>query len=312
MATEVIKKYTQILSTLPDYVMDFFLDENTRYQPKTKLAYAVDLRVFFWWIIDTAPQDINRAKLSEVTKQDLDKLRARDINLYMMWLEQYEMPDFVTGKKEVYENSPSGQKRKLAVLKSFFKFLYREEYILQDPTALVKTPKIKEKEIFILSEGEKDRILNEADTGRSKADHAKSFHSHSKYRDMAILSTFLGTGIRVSELVNINLYDLDFTEQRILVTRKGGNREYVYFNSTVLDALTDYLDIERASLAKIDPEKDEDGPLFVSNRGTRITVGRVEQIVKEYAHYILPASSKSTPHTLRKTYGTELYQKYFE
>ncbi len=186
--------------------------------------------------------------------------------------------------------------------------------IKNNPSALVDPPKLREKEILVLTEEHQEAIRENIESGQGKTQREQKFHEQTKFRDMAIISLFLGTGIRVSELVGINLNDLDMNGQQLLVFRKGGKRQILYFNSSVAGDLTDYMQLERPALLKKSgenpKEKEEDGPLFLSLRGTRITTRRVEQLIKEYSRFVLPANMKVTPHTLRKTFGTDLYIKY--
>lgn len=295
-----------LCSTLPSYCMAFFTAKDETLGPRTKTAYAGDLNIFFYWLTQYLFKD---KKATEITLSDLDSLTYDDINTYVAFLTEYTLDD------KVYKNTSAGKKRKIACLKTFFKYLLRSGKISSDPVALVEIPRVKEKEILILSSDEKSKMLEQSLTGSRKTERQKKFHEKTKYRDFAILTLFLSTGLRVSELVGINNYDLDLEQQRVYVTRKGGKHEYIYFNKEALDALCDYLDFERNELLGYDNEvlnQNElpDGPLFVSLKHERISVRMVEIIVKKYAKCVLPVSVKVTPHVLRKTYGSELYYKY--
>ncbi|MBR6380055.1 MAG: tyrosine-type recombinase/integrase [Lachnospiraceae bacterium] len=309
-SSDITDQFLKVCAELPPYCRDFFTAKNDQYMPKTKLAYAWDYRIFFYYLVSTGLS--NAPSISQVPLSLLDELKPLDISAYMMYLDKYQMPDFETGEMRIYRNSQSGKQRKLASLRAFYKYFQKMDRLKNNPAALVEHPKSRAKEKIVLSDREVALLKEEAATGHSKSPRAQKYHEKTKYRDTAILSLFLGTGLRISELVGIDLFDLDENEQKVLVLRKEGNREFVYFNSTVLSDLQEYIEHERPVLTKTDPEKTrrEDGPLFVSNRGTRISVLRVEQIVKEYASFVLPPSVKVTPHALRKTFGTKLYLKY--
>lgn len=309
MAESVSAKFTAEVAKLPLYCMSFFVAKDDVYMPKTKLAYAIDLSVFFNYLIDVFPDRFPYDSIRKIPAQALEQLTSDDISYYLMYLGDYALknPD---GTVSNYKNSPAGKKRKLATLKSFFRYMNVSQKINNDPTVYVDTPKERKKEIVVLNDNEKKRLKDAMETGKGKSARAALFHEHTRYRDLAILLTFLGTGVRISEMTGIHLYDLDFDEQRFLVTRKGGKQEFVYFNKEVLSAITDYLDMERRELIKGKGDPDADGPLFLSNRGTGITADRVEQIIKDAAAAVLPPNLKVTCHTLRKTYGTELYEKF--
>lgn len=297
-----------LCNMLPDYCMEFFNAKADSKQIRTRVAYAGDLKVFFEYILTR--KDLGAFdSIENIPLTIFDRLKNTDINAYLAYLEEYEFE----GKK--YTNSAAGKKRKLACLKTFCKYFRMVGKLNSNPTELVELPSVKEKEILILTENEQKQLLDQAESGNRKTDRQKKYHDKTKYRDMAILTLFLNTGIRVSELVNIDDYDLDLSEQRVLITRKGGKQEFVYFNNETLAAITDYLDLERNELLCIDKEfistnEIPNGPLFVSLKHDRISVRMVQYIVKNYATAVLPPGIKVTPHILRKTFGTSLYQKY--
>ena len=120
---------------------------------------------------------------------------------------------------------------------------------------------------------------------------------------MALVTLLLGTGMRVSECVGINRKDLDFQNYAVKVLRKGGNEVMLYFGEEVAEALSDYLE-ERNQVVTKD---ENDDALFLSSQGKRISVRAVQNLVKKYAHGV--TAKNITPHKLRSTYGTNLYQE---
>ena len=301
MGKSISEQFTEIVAELPGYCMDFFISENDQYLPKTKLAYAQDLKTFFYYLKNTGLDDSLKA---------LGELSMSDIESYMMYLDEYKYVDPNTGEEKILTNSASGKKRKLSTLKSLFKYLQRAGKIEKNPTFLIKMPRLREKEILVLTNDEVERLKENVEYRPNASPRASKFHEKTRFRDMAILSLFLGTGLRVSELAGINLHDIDLESQRALVTRKGGKQSFVYFKNDVAMDLRDYIAYERCNLLKDENGNKMDGPLFVSLRKGRITIQRIEQIVKTYTEYIYAPNVKVTPHTLRKTYGTELYLKY--
>ena len=121
-------------------------------------------------------------------------------------------------------------------------------------------------------------------------------------RDVAILTLLLNTGIRVSEMVGIDLQDIDWNEKRIKIFRKGRKEQYVYFNAPVEEALKDYIDYERKT------SSEDLNALFISRKGQRISVRAVERLVKKYTASVVPMK-RITPHKLRSTYATNLYNE---
>ncbi len=130
------------------------------------------------------------------------------------------------------------------------------------------------------------------------------YHAKTKVRDVALLTLLLGTGIRVSECVGLDIKDVDFDNDGIKVRRKGGYEAIVYFGEEVREALLDYMD-EREHMI---PATGHEEALFLSMQNRRMAVRSVENLVKKYASRVTTLK-KITPHKLRSTYGTTLYQE---
>ena len=173
----------------------------------------------------------------------------------------------------------------------------------KDVTALVPLPKLHEKPIIRMDADEVSRMLDKAETGTDLTRTQQRFHDKTRVRDVALLTLLLGTGIRVSECVGLDLDDIDFKEKGLRVHRKGGYESIVYFGDEVEETLRTYLEERRQILPKEGHEK----ALFLSLQNRRITVRAVENLVKKYAG-LATALKKITPHKLRSTYGTSLYR----
>ena len=205
---------------------------------------------------------------------------------------------------KLVENNERAKSRKLSAIRALFKYLYKKELIKTNCAALVDTPKLHEKAIIRLEANEVADLLDSAEQGSGLTKAQRRYHDTTKLRDVAILSLFLGTGIRISELVGIDMNDIDFTKNEFVITRKGGNQETLAFGPEVQIALTDYLE-ERKTVI---PLPGHESAFFLSMQRKRITPRAVENLVKKYAKVATPLK-KITPHKLRSTYGTMLYQE---
>ena len=192
----------------------------------------------------------------------------------------------------------------LASLRSFYNYYYRNELIENNPAVLVPLPKLHDKEIIRMDPNEVAVLLDEVEDGGRLTKNEQRYHNKTKTRDLALLTLLLGTGIRVSECVGLDIQDVDFDNQRLKVRRKGGYEDIVYFGEEVEDALYDYLE-ERE---RIIPLSGHENAFFLSMQNRRITVRSVENLVKKYASRVTTLK-KITPHKLRSTYGTTLYQE---
>lgn len=194
--------------------------------------------------------------------------------------------------------------RKISSLKSFYNYFFRTEKLATNPAALVRLPKLHDKEIIRLDVDEVALLLDAVEQGEGLTAKQKTFHKRTRLRDLALLTLLLGTGIRVSECVGLDINDVDFKNGGIHIHRKGGKEVTVYFGSEVENALQDYLD-ERFGII---PEEGSEQALFLSMQRKRMNVRSVENLVKKYAHIVTPLK-KITPHKLRSTYGTNLYRE---
>lgn len=291
------QKLRDLLTELPPFVTTYFRGIEQTTASRTRIAYAVDLKVFFEYLQATNPLYKER-KIRDFDFSVLTQLNATDIEEYEEYLKLY------TDKngKEI-TNNERGIKRKLAALRSFYGYFHRNKMIDENPTLQVSMPKLHQKNIIRMNEEEVVDFLDEVESGNHLTKHQQAFHKKTKVRDLAITTLLLGTGIRVSECVGIDITDVDFMNDRINIVRKGGYESFVYYGEEVRQALLDYME-ERE---EITPEEGHENALFLSNRRQRMSVRNVEILVKKYAQ--TATIKKITPHKLRSTYGTALYRE---
>lgn len=298
-----IKKLNSQLKELPGFCRDFFRGIEQTTTTKTRIGYASDLRTFFRFLFSTNPEfsaDNNEKKIADITLSELESLKPVDIEEYMEYLKYYTY----NGKQ--YSNDERGIHRKIASLKSFYLYYQKRELISNNPTTVIDMPKLHDKEIIRLDSDEVAELLELVENaGEHLTGKKKVYYEKNKLRNIAIFTLFLGTGIRVSECVGLNIEDVDFKENRIKIIRKGGKEEYVYFGEDVAEALGNYIELSRC---EIEPKEGHEHALFYSIQRRRITVRAVEELVKDYAAQVT-SFKHITPHKLRSTYGTALYRQ---
>mgnify|MGYP005884273967 FL=1 len=295
---ENTKRIRGILKELPPFCTDFFRGIEPRTSARTRLAYAYDLKTFFDFLKQANPE-LKSKKLRDLPLSLLDKIKLMDLEEYMEYLKCYS-----TEKREDLMNTERGIMRKVSTVKSFYNYFYRTERIQNNPASLLQLPKIHEKEIIRLDVDEVARFLDEVEDGECLTEKQKAYHAKTKLRDLAMMTLLLGTGLRVSECVGLNINDVDFRNGGLRIHRKGGKEVIVYFGAEVEYALQDYLS-EREHIV---PEEGSEEALFLSMQRKRINVRSVEKMVKKYAQIVTPLK-KITPHKLRSTYGTNLYRE---
>lgn len=290
----------EILKTMPSFAKDYFRAIEPRTSVKTRISYAYDIRIFFHFLMENNP--VYRSyTMDQFDVEDLERIEPVDIEEYQEYLKVYKGTD-----DQQLTNTEKGLARKMSALRSFYAYFFRHQVIEKNPTLLVDMPKLHDKAIIRLDTDEVASLLEYVEHGGDElTGQRKVYFEKTKNRDLAILTLLLGTGIRVSECVGLDLQDVDFKNNGIKVTRKGGNEMVVYFGEEVETALKMYLYTTRKSAA---PLSGHENALFLSTQRKRMGVQAVENMVKKYARQITP-NKKITPHKLRSTYGTTLYKE---
>ena len=286
----------ELVKELPAFASDFFRAMEIKKATNTRRNYAYDLNTFFYFLRTQNPyfkdKDIRTLPVSI-----LDDIQPVDIEEYLSFLTYYERDG------QLYRNHEEGKARKLATLNTFFGYYHKKGMIEKNAPSVVDVPRVKEKNIIRLDANEVAQLIDNVESGEKLTKAQKRWHEKTRDRDLAIIVTLLGTGVRVTELVGLDIGDLDFDNGAMRVIRKGGNEDMVYFGEEVEEMLRNYLD----KRLEMTPEPGHENALFISQNNTRITVRSVERLVKKYAS--TATAKRITPHKLRSTYGTALYQE---
>ncbi len=215
----------------------------------------------------------------EVTLDAVDHLFIRDFlnSLY---------------KQKLKKSSVS---RTLACIRTFFKFLVRQQRLRRNPAEVVSSPRLGKQLPTYLSESEVSEMMDVDQEATLK-----------NLRDRAILELLYASGLRVSELVGLNASDLDRGERLVRVLGKGGKERIVPFGSFASGALDVYMS-ERQRKQKMMPDSRGNLPLFINLRGTRLGVRSVERLLESYRRFLKPGR-QVTPHTLRHSFATHLLE----
>lgn len=289
------QQLNNLLIELPDYVRtytDYCLGTLNR-SYNTIISYVYDIRIFFRFLINRNPFV---SDYSDVTIDVLNRLSPLDMQEYMSYLRLYR------GEKEMVQNEAASRARRLCCLRSFFQYLFVYNNLSSNVAKLVDTPKINRKKKSQLTDEKAVKLLDNVRECVGK-ETAMEYLMKTTLRDTAIITTLIYTGMRVSELCNLNLEDIRRDTNTILVTRKGGGQDEVIMNEIVQKAIDQYIDFERKCY------DDSNQALFLSSRhatGNRLTTRSVELIIRKYGETI---GERVTPHTLRRTFGTKLYNQ---
>ena len=290
-------KIKEIKAQLPLYTASYIDSCVRKYKIATACEYAGDVLLFFEYLKEKNPK-CKKYKIPEIPLSILKALNYEDINEFQTHM--------TSGNGEKHHMiSDRTLARKMASMRSFFSYMTEKEYIPDNPTLKAdKNKKLVEDDIKRLDINETNRLLQAVKDTKAGTDRGSARSKNVSKRDFAIVTLLLNTGMRVSECVGIDLSDVDFAENTIKIVRKGGKETRLYMNKNVQETLRDYIENERPDL--IDDPKEE--ALFISLKRNRIAVRSIEAMLKKFKTSAGIADNVS-PHTLRRTYGTTLYNK---
>lgn len=272
------------LSEYPDFINDYWyhLTLVKAKSERTAEGYLIDIRMFFRYILYmNSSQDIDFNKI-DISKFDVKLLE--NVNLHKI----YEYIYFLHDERH---NNDKTVARKISSIKSLFKYLTKQVSLIKnDPTLNLELPSLKKSLPKYLTLEESQTLLEQAS--------ASPINSP---RDYCIITLFLNCGMRLSELVGINISDIDFKEQKVRILGKGNKERMVYLNDACIDSIKEYMDSRENSVT--DPKA-----LFLSKKGGRISRRRVEQIVEQMLRQCGLSGKGISVHKLRHTAATLMYQ----
>ena len=293
------KKIRSILQELPVFAADYFTYlENREISVNTRLSYAYDIRVFFRFLSQSA--GFKKEHMRTLPIEKLELLTPSDLQEYISYIAVYQDPD-----GENTSNKECGKARKIASLRSFFSFFYDNHYIRTNPAALIKTTKIPKKRILRMDKSEVASLLSSVSAKEGLSDMERLYQDKIWLRDTAILTLLLGTGLRVSECVGLDIEHVDFKKKCLYIIRKGSDEDVAYFEDEVAFALQEYIQYGRDLFKPCERDKNA---LFLSSQHKRMGARSIELMIKKYAKRA-GIGDYITPHRCRSTFGTNLYRE---
>ena len=282
----------ELLNGMPDFIDDYYDHLVARGRSTTTIkSYLYEVNVFLRFMATVTKKDSVR----DIIVTDLDLIRLPQIEKYIA-LSESGSPLKNTAKR-----------RRLSVIKSIYKYFFATEAILTNPVIQLEGARLEEKEVIKLNENQVNALIECIVNQSGVKEHSKAYSEKLVYRDLAIVMVLLGTGMRVSELVGLNLNDFDLTtpdDPCFHIIRKGSDEDVVYFVPAVKSAVSDYIADTRPLLA----DSEDETALFLSTQHKRMGVSSVEKMVKKYCSAAgLP--SNISPHKLRATFATTVYKQ---
>lgn len=292
------------LTKLPDFVFDYIEISYPGESINTQIGYSIDIKVFLEYLQKFRFRDVKNTE--DFTAEHMEQVTLRDLNGFQAYLREYESEIVTISGNHIKctrTNSPFGINRKLSGVRGLFVYLYKNDMISQNVTDKLDFKKLHQKMKRPLTTQETCALIGciydgeKYYTGRDLTEY-----ENRKQRDIALFTAYLGTGCRVSELVNLNINDVDFETSSFFVTRKGGDRQEIFMPVQVEEELKRYM-IER-----IDNENaEESDPVFINRLGKRLATSGVEKNLKKYCRTVgITDPDKTRPHALRRTFACNL------
>ncbi len=299
-------KLMNFLSNLPDFVFDYIEMAYNGESINTQIGYSIDIKIFLEFLQKFKFRDVRHT--ADFTVGHINEVTLNDLNRFTAYLKEYETDTItIDGKhvKRIRRNSPTGINRKLSGIRGLFSYLYKNDLISQNVTDKVDFKKLHHKIKNPLTAQETTRLLDVLYNGEKYYEGRDlTEYLNRKQRDIALFTTYLGTGCRVSELVNLDVDKIDFDNSSFIVTRKGGDDQEIFMPVQVENELFLYVQ------ERLENEKAKDkNALFLSRLGTRMTAQGVEKILKKYCNTAgIYDTDKTHPHALRRTFACKMIE----
>lgn len=303
------EKLREKLLPLPDFAVDFIYFISLDTEVRTRIEYAKDITIFLEFLL--LSHKCLKENINEITPDDLDQLKNRDFIDFFDYLTSYSRTYITSTGKTVtqkFSNSAQGKSRKLATLRRLFHYLFVNEHISKDATQAIeiKVPS-KVKISNRLTPDEMTRFFSTIMDGlRIENERMEKFHQKVKFRDYIMVLLLAYTGIRVSELVQLDISDIQLKRKKFIVIRKGGDEQEITMPERIIEDIQDYVN-ERKKIE--DAEKGNQHALFLSLHRKRIDPKTVRVMLEKYRQRS-GIEIKITPHVFRRTFGTNHYNTY--
>lgn len=272
----------------PDY-LNSFLDYTITIlnkSPNTVKEYNYDLAMFLKFIKihfkQTSENDFKNICIDDLSLNTIQKIELDDIHAFLSYLTIN------------HHSKAATRARKASSIRVFFNYLSQKTNLIEkNPAQNLESPKLDKRMPKYLSLEDSKKLLN-----------VVSSEENNKERDYAIITLFLNCGMRLSELIGIDLDDIDFSENKMTVIGKGNKERIIYLNNACVKAMKEYIDVRQKEGIKIDSKK----ALFLSNRRERISKRTVQYIVERELRKSGLDTNKYSVHKLRHTAATLMYQ----
>jgi site-specific recombinase XerD len=282
-----------VRNKLPKFASRYFKTNMETKSPQSLYGYALDLTSFFEYLKYREPDLFD---VTGMTLLDLNELTSSDIEDYLDYSREY------TDKGVTKTRSEAAIKRRYSSLSSFFNYYYKLDMIDKNPVSKVTPPRIKKQYQITPSVKANRNIIDFIYNGKLEG-RPGEFQGITNLRDAAIVTLIASTGIKVSELVNMNIEDVHLDEHYISIYGRGNKKRIIYISDPTAVAIGRYLDTRLEMIA----EHGHDEALFLSLRATRLTVRAIEYMIKKYSQAVMNGDGHLTPEALHQSFRNSIF-----
>lgn len=298
-------KLTNYLSQLPDFVFEYIEHAYQGESVNTQIGYSIDIKIFLQYLQRFKFRDVEN--LEDFTTDHMEQVTLRDFTTFQAYLREYETESVSpTGKviKRVWKNEEHGINRKLSGIRGLFSYLYKHDLITHNESEKIDFKKVHQKMKRPMNSWDTVDFLDCLYNGEKYLTEKRDIDEYNKrkQRDIALFVTYLGTGCRVSELINLNMTDVDLDTFSFIVTRKGGDQQEIFMPVQVHKELDEYI----RQRVEMENAKDKDA-LFLNRNGKRLSAQGVEKTMRKYCLMAgITDPQKMHPHALRRTFACNM------
>lgn len=284
----------ELVECLPDFCKGYLIIRANDRSMATRIGYARNLKTFFEYVLKNVKYFQGKS-VKDILPNDMEKLSVEDLDLFIgIYSEDHEKPTIARMKSSI---------------SSMYQYLANTlRAISYNPVLGVQRVDVPKKDYVVyLNLQEQEQLLNTIIYGTGLTEREKSLHKRYVKRDLAMVFLLLDTGLRASELQGADNRDVDLSECSIIVTRKGGSINKVYFSDEAAGYIRDYMQEKERLFPMFNRPGD---PLIISEKGTRLTVRQYENIVPKYVNAALPERYGTINcHKLRSSFAMEFYMR---
>lgn len=295
--TQKHNKLLNIVNKLPLFCQPFLLDSSITII--SRLSYAYDLLSFYEYLYHNHTLFKNK-EFKEITLNDMLDIDVLTINNYLL--------DYIPLENKIEDNYYSSTaSRKKACLSQFYNYLNKNfsSFNHNPIKSCIKIYQSQNQTIEILTIPEQLKLLEHIKTGKGLTETQLRYHDKNKYRDYALFHLLLDTGLKISEIWDSNIIDLDLNNCCINIERKNKEWVQIYFSDSTRNSLDDYLEFRENNFGELDPLS----PLFITMKENRLSIRQIEELLKKYIKISVPEKLEQISiRNLRSSFAVTSYQ----